>query len=96
MTNKVQEELSTEEDVKARHNVRLEFWALFLKNLKGKSRLFQNANPTRDHWLVAGGADISGVSFQLIVTYTNAAVNLNFGRSNAEENKLLFDSLIND
>jgi len=93
MTNKVQEELSTEEDVKVRHKLRLEFWALLLKSLKGKSNLFQNSNPTKDHWLVAGGADISSVSFQLVVTYTNAAVHLNFGRPNSAENKLLFDTL---
>jgi hypothetical protein len=93
MNNKVQEELSTEEDVKERHKIRLQFWALFLKEIKGKSKLFQNSHATKDHWLVAGGADISGVSFQPVITYTNATVHLNFGRSNGTENNLLFDTL---
>jgi hypothetical protein len=94
MTNKVQEEISTEEGLKERHKIRLDFWALFLQDIKGKSKLFQNSNPTKDHWLVAGGTGIAGVSFQPVVTYASVAVHLVFGRSNASENKGLFDSLI--
>jgi len=75
------------------NKLRLEFWALLLKEIKGKSTIFQNSNPTKDHWLVAGGTDIAGASFQFIITYTNAAVHLNFGRPTTSENKLLFDSL---
>jgi hypothetical protein len=93
ITNKVQEDISTEEELQNRHKVRLEFWAELLKQIKGKSPLFQNSNPTKDHWLVAGGTNISGLSYQFVITMTNAQVQMNFGRSSTEENKLLFDAL---
>ena len=93
MASKTQEELRTNEEAKSRHKIRLEFWAILLQKIKGKSALFQNSNPTRDHWLVSGGANISGLSFQLIITMTHAAVLFNFARPSKEENKLLFDVL---
>jgi hypothetical protein len=93
MTNKVQEDLNTDQDLQNRHKVRLEFWAQLLKEIKGKSSLFQNSNPTKDHWLVAGGTNISSLSFQFIITMSSATVLLNFGRANTDENKTLFDEL---
>lgn len=93
MTNKAQEEISTEEEVKTRHKIRLRFWAEFLKAIKGKSTLFQNSNATKDHWLVAGGSGITYVNFNLVITKTDAAVQLNFGRTSQAENKTLFDAL---
>ncbi|HYH16097.1 MAG TPA: DUF4268 domain-containing protein [Flavisolibacter sp.] len=93
MANKAQEEISTEEEVKNRHKIRMEFWAALLKEIKGKSTLFQNSNPTKDHWLVAGGTNISGISYQFVVTMNNATVLMNFGRGLTEENKALFDAL---
>ncbi|GAA4343073.1 DUF4268 domain-containing protein [Flaviaesturariibacter amylovorans] len=93
MANKAQEEIHSEEEVKNRHRVRLEFWAALLKEIKGKSPLFQNSNPTKDHWLVAGGTNIAGLSYQFVVTMTYAAVLFNIGRSSTEENKILFDAL---
>ena len=95
MTNKVAEEFSTEEEVKSRHKIRLAFWAQFLKEIKGKSELFQNSNPTKDHWLVAGGTDFTYVTYQVIITKTDASVQLNFGRVSQAENKILFDALHN-
>jgi hypothetical protein len=94
MANKAQEEYNTEEEVKNRHKVRLEFWAALLKEIKGKSTIFQNSNPTKDHWLVAGGTNIAGVSYQLVITMTNASVLMNFGRATTEENKAMFDLLL--
>jgi hypothetical protein len=94
MANKAQEEISTEEEVKNRHKVRIEFWAALLKEIKGKSILFQSSNPTKDHWLVAGGTNISGVTYQFVITMNNATVLMNFGRGLTEENKALYDALI--
>lgn len=91
MASKTQEELRTSEEAKSRHKIRLAFWASLLKEIKGKSSLFQNSNPTKDHWLSSGGANVSGLSFQLIITMTNAAVSFNFARPSKDENKLLFD-----
>lgn len=91
MVNKAQEDFHTEEEVKTRHKIRIEFWTAVLAEIKGKSTLFQNSNPVKDHWLIAGGTNISGVTYQLIVTMNNASVNINFGRSLTEENKAIFD-----
>ncbi|RZK13237.1 MAG: DUF4268 domain-containing protein [Flavobacterium sp.] len=93
MANKVQEEIATEDEVKTRHTIRLKFWSEFLKNIKGKSRLFQNSNPTKDHWLVAGNTGITYVTFNLVLTKSDAGVQVNFGRSSQQENKVLFDAL---
>jgi len=93
MATKVQDEMSTEVEVKTRHQIRLKFWAQFLKAVKGKSNLFQNSNPVKDHWLAAGGTGITYVSYQLVVTKSDAAVQLNIGRSSQVENKTLFDAL---
>lgn len=94
MANKVQEEFNTEDELKSRHKVRIEFWGYLLKEIKGKSLLFQSSNATKDHWLVAGGTNISGLSYQLIITMTSATVMMNFARSITEENKALFDALL--
>ena len=93
MTNKTQEEISTEEEVKNRHRIRLKFWAEFLKSIKGKSTLFQNSNPTKEYALSAGGANLTYVTFQVVVSSSQAFVALNFGRNDAIENKILFDAL---
>ncbi len=93
ITDKVQEDISTEEGLQNRHKVRIEFWSELLKNIKGKSILFQNSNPTKDHWMVAGGTNISGLSYQFVITMVNAQVQMNFGRSSTDENKMLFDAL---
>ncbi len=93
MTNKAQEEIFTEEEVKTRHKIRLRFWSDLLKSIKGKSALFQNSSATKDHWLVAGGTGITYASYNLVITKTDAAVQLNFSRSSQAENKILFDAL---
>jgi hypothetical protein len=93
ITNKVQTELNNEEELQNRHKIRLRFWAELLKAIKGRSSLFQNSNPTKDHWLVAGGTNISGLSYQFVIAQTYAQVQMQFGRPMADENKLLFDTL---
>ncbi|MBL7766521.1 MAG: DUF4268 domain-containing protein [Chitinophagaceae bacterium] len=94
MTNKVQEEINIEEEARHRYKIRLTFWSKFLNSIKNKSALFQNSNPTKDNALYAGGTGITYVSFQVIITGTQACVALNFGRSLAIENKILFDALL--
>lgn len=93
MTNKVQEELSTEGEVKNRYKQRLEFWGEFLKQIKGKSELFQNSNPVKDHWLSAG-TGISNVVYQIVLTKTDASILFRAGRGSQAENKLIYDTLI--
>jgi len=93
MANKVQEELSTEGEVKNRYKQRLEFWGKFLKEIKGKSELFQNSNPVKDHWLSAG-TGISNVVYQIVLTKTDASILFRAGRGSQAENKLIYDTLI--
>jgi hypothetical protein len=94
MTNKAQEEITTEEEIKNRHKIRLKFWAAFIKAIKGKSNIFQNSNPVKDHYLVAGGTGITSITYTLVITKSDASVTLNFARSSQAENKMLFDALI--
>jgi len=95
MTNKAQEEISTEEEVKTRHRIRYKFWTAFLKEIKGKSSLYQTSSPTKDHWLAIGGTGIGAVSYVLVITKSDASISLNFARTSQTENKLLFSALEN-
>jgi len=94
MTNKAQEEYSTEETIKTRHKIRLKFWAEFLNAIKGKSVLFQNSSTTKEYALAAGGTNITYVTYQVVISGNRSWVTLNFGRSTQEENKILFDALV--
>ncbi|MBS9525941.1 DUF4268 domain-containing protein [Litoribacter alkaliphilus] len=93
MADKTQDEINTQESVKTRHHLRFEFWTMILPKLKGRTPIFQNTNPTKDHWLSAGGTGISGARYNLLVTKNYAGVQLEFGKSSKEENKRLFDEL---
>lgn len=93
MASKTQDEIDAQESSKNRHQVRLEFWAQLLPQLKGQTPIYQNSSPTKDHWLIAGGANISGVRYCLLITQKYAGVQLEFGRKNQDENKALFDEL---
>ncbi|MFY7788895.1 MAG: DUF4268 domain-containing protein, partial [Thermoflexibacteraceae bacterium] len=93
MANKVQEEQHTQEKEAARYGFRLEFWKEVLAKLQGKTSIFQNINPQKNHWL-SSGAGISGVVYQMVVTKNGVHVALTFGRNNTEENKALFNEIL--
>lgn len=94
MTNKAQEEIKTEEELKSRHKNRIEYWSRLLRDIKSKSTMFQNSNPVKENWIAAGGTGIAGLSYQLQITLNNASVLLNLDRKNQRENKSLFDLLL--
>jgi hypothetical protein len=94
MAGKTQDEITTQENLKSRHHVRFDFWTKILPKLKGKTPIFQNSSPTKDHWLSAGGTGISGARYSMIITKSYAGVQLEFGRANKDENKKLFDELL--
>lgn len=94
MAGKTQDEITTQENLKSRHHIRFDFWTKILPKLKGKTPIFQNSSPTKDHWLSAGGTGISGARYSMIITKSYAGVQLEFGRGNKEENKKLFDELL--
>ncbi|MDF2857475.1 MAG: hypothetical protein K0Q87_3326 [Neobacillus sp.] len=92
MAEKNQEDISTQEDVKNRHILRVDFWKLLLKEMNAKSSLFQNISPSKDNWIGAG-TGIGNVSFQFAITGTYAGIALYMWRSNTMENKYIFDEL---
>jgi len=94
MADKNQDEINTQENLKSRHKIRFDFWTKILPLLKGKTPIFQNSSPTKDHWLSAGGTNISGARYSLIITKSYAGIQLEFGKSNKEDNKRLFDELL--
>jgi hypothetical protein len=93
MADKIQEETATQTQLSNRHKLRYAFWTEFLKEIKGKSELFQNNIPTKEYALVAGGTDITYVSFQPTISGDYAMVALSFGKQQAELNKQMFDVL---
>lgn len=94
MTNKIQEEKNTEERVQEKQKLRLDFWADVLSMLKGKLSSFQNNSPSKDHWISSAGIGIAGVRYNLVLTTTYAAVQIEFSRTSQDENKRLFDAFL--
>jgi hypothetical protein len=95
MADKTQEEINTQENLKNRHNLRFEFWTKILPMLKGRTPIFQNSSPTKDHWLSAGGTGISSARYSMLITKSYCGVQLEFGKSSKDENKKMFDELSN-
>lgn len=95
MADKNQDEINTQESLKSRHSLRMEFWSKALPQLKGKTPIFQNSSPTKDHWLSAGGTGISGARYTMVITKNYAGVQLEFAKASKEDNKKLFDELLN-
>lgn len=93
VANKKQEEINIKEQKQTRHHVRREFWQQLLQVMNKESNLFSNVNPVKDNWL-ACGSGYSGISYQFVVTgsYARAALWI-IGRSQ-EENKSIFDQLL--
>ena len=93
MVDKAQEDLSTQEELKERHHLRLEFWSKLLPKIKGKATIFQNSSPSKDHWLSSGGTGISGLSYNFLITKTYVGVELAISKSDTQANKQVFDEL---
>ncbi|MCO6493904.1 MAG: DUF4268 domain-containing protein [Phaeodactylibacter sp.] len=90
MASKAQEEIATQENLKQRHHLRLEFWAAFLKEANKKNSLFSNISPSKDSW-IGIGIGMSGVNLNLGVSRNYARSEIYFNRGAKEENKWCFD-----
>ncbi|MBE0469373.1 MAG: DUF4268 domain-containing protein [Methyloprofundus sp.] len=89
------EEKSAEVVLKNRHTVRREYWERALEAFqKSSCDLYDNISTTKDHWLCAGSG-VTGCPFSLIFNQKELRVELWLSRSNSEENKWLFDELVN-
>lgn len=66
MAQKEKEELSQSGEIKTRHRIRKKFWTELLNKLRSSNcSLYNNINPSTDHWLSAGSG-ISGLHYSLI------------------------------
>lgn len=93
MTAKEADEKHTAVELKNRHRMRLAFWEQALEAFKNSScDLFNNINPSKDHWLNAGSG-VRACPYALIFGSKEARVELSMGRNIAEENKFVFDAL---
>ncbi|WP_261902944.1 DUF4268 domain-containing protein [Vibrio fortis] len=93
MNAKEAEEKNTEAELKNRHRVRMEFWEQALEAMKrSQCDLFNNINPSKDHWLSAGSG-VRSCPFTLIFGVKEVRVQLEMTRTGSLENKFLFDHL---
>ncbi|MFD1807960.1 DUF4268 domain-containing protein [Gemmobacter lanyuensis] len=93
MSTKDNEEKVTHDTQKQRHKLRYEFWEAALERLRADGvEIYRNISPARNHWLSAGSG-VRSCPYQMIFSRDEARVELNFGRSEASENKWLFDQL---
>lgn len=92
MASKTQEEIATQENLKKRHHVRLEFWRNFLDYANQRNQLFSNISPSKDNWLGIG-IGMSGVNVNMVVSRKHARGEVYFNRGDKSENKACFDFL---
>jgi hypothetical protein len=93
IAEKTQEDISVQEELKARHVLRLEFWRQFLATVNDKTQLYHNVNATKDNWL-AGSTGISGVGFHCVISNYYARVEVYIQRKSRDKNKMIFDELL--
>jgi hypothetical protein len=94
MAEKNQEDITVQEKSKNRDLVRVRFWNQLLPRMNEKSELFRNISPSKDQW-IGTGTGISNISYNFVVTGSNARVEVYMQRPNKEENKFIFDELTN-
>ena len=93
MSTKDNEEKAIHDTQKHRHKLRQAFWEVALERLRADGvDLFRNISPTKDHWLSAGSG-MRSVPYQMIFSKDEARVELSLQRSEAAENKWVFDQL---
>lgn len=93
MSSKDNDEKVAHDTQKKRHQLRLSFWEAALEQLRADGvDIFRNISPSRDHWLNAGSG-LSSCPYTMIFSKDEARVELNLSRSEADENKWLFDKL---
>ena len=93
MADKESEEKASQRTLTQTQKLRHAFWAKMLEELRarGVSR-YENISPSRDHWL-ASATGLSGCGYNLIFGKNLARVDLYLSRTQADENKWIFDQL---
>ena len=90
-TREVKEVKETNRDI---NELRKSFWNELLTKFNTFSSQYKNVNPGLDHWL-SSGSGVSGAPFSFVVTKSYAAVELLINKGSKEENKKIFDKLLN-
>lgn len=89
---KTQYDINTQDELKTRHHLLLEFWKQLLNEASGKLISFQNISPSKDPW-IGVSAGISGIQLDLVVSLSYARVELYISKSDKQENKNIFKNL---
>jgi hypothetical protein len=93
MAEKENEEKTAQGTARKTDQMRRDYWTLALDDLRNAGvSLYQNISPSKDHWLSAGSG-LASCHYSLILLKTEIRVEFTFSRSEAEENKWLFDRL---
>lgn len=93
MAEKDTEEKSAKGAQRWSHQMRLEFWEKALEALRAAGlERWQNISPSRDHWLTSS-IGVSGCNLNLIFLRHEVRVEFQLNKSDAAENKWLFDRL---
>ena len=98
LDEKAHDEVATGAEIAEREIIRNRFWNELLPKINAKSQLFSGISTDSthyDHWLTAG-AGMSGLGYSFVITKKYAAVELGINKPNQEENKKIFDLLIED
>ena len=93
MVAKESEEKSVQGTQKRRHELRRAFWTRTLEELRRRGiARYENISPSKDHWL-ASATGLSGCAYNLIFLKSAARVEIGLQRSEAGENKWIYDRL---
>ncbi|RUR70920.1 DUF4268 domain-containing protein [Variovorax guangxiensis] len=93
ISEKEDEEQSSERGQATRHQLRTDFWHAALEALRMSNvGLYANVSPSRDIWLNAGSG-ASGIYYSMIFNRDEARVDFALGTRSKEANKALFDHL---
>jgi hypothetical protein len=90
-----QKERLERKDRAERHVLRKKFWTELLKYAKTQTSLHGNISPGEYTW-IATGSGMSGLTWNYVTGMHDGRVELYIDRVNAEENKAIFDRLVQD
>jgi len=92
MAEKTLEDISSQEELKSRHHIRLEFWGKLIQKMNENSLLFQNISASKYNWISAGSG-MRGVSYNFVISKTYGRCEIYIDRGDFEVNKTIFDYL---
>jgi len=94
ISDKKQEEQSSERAVASRHVMRQKFWKIFIETIRASDcRLYDNVNPGRENFSNAGSG-LSGVTYYVSFGRTFVRVEVFLGRDSPEENTEMWESML--